>query len=320
MADISKLKVDNLSIRITGAAQDGFNVLRNISFTLAAPEVLGILGESGSGKSILAKEICGLNSYPVKRVSGTISFNGKMLSTRKDYTGVRGKEISMIFQHPTSALNPVMTIGDQMVETILLHKMAADKKTATELAVSLLADTGISHPADRMRSYPHQLSGGMNQRVMIAMALSTQPCLMMADEPTTALDVITQAQIIKLLADLGKRKDYATLFITHDISLMQRIADRVLVLYAGEMMEMLPGADLASGKIRHPCTFALKECLPSLSHIGGELPAIPGQIARNDGRYDNCCVFHERCVYARPRCKAEKPGFTHRVRCFHPLL
>ena len=319
MADISGLELDNLSVKITEHGRNGFYVLRNVSFAFKTPEVVGILGESGSGKSILAKEICGLNSYPVTKLSGSVSFNGKTLSTKKDYAGVRGKQISMIFQHPASALNPVMTIGDQMTETILHHKMAPNKNSAAELAISLLEDTGIQHPTDRMRSYPHQLSGGMNQRVMIAMALSTQPQLMIADEPTTALDVITQEQIIKLLSDLGKKRGYSTLFITHNISLMQKIADRVLVLYAGEMMEMLTGEKLAAGKTRHPCTSALKKCLPALSHIGSSLPTIPGQIAKNDERYDNCCIFHERCLYTQPRCRSEKPEFTDGVRCFYPL-
>jgi len=319
MTDISELKVNNLSIKIMDSKDNGFYVLRNISFLLKVPEVLGILGESGSGKSILAKEICGLNSQPIMRVSGTVSFDGKILSTKKDYTGIRGKQISMIFQHPTSALNPVITIGEQITETLLYHKIASDKNTAVKLAISLLEDIGIHHPTDRLLSYPHQLSGGMNQRIMIALAVSMYPKLMIADEPTTALDVITQKQIIGLLSELGKKKDYATLFITHNISLMQKIADHILVLYAGEMVEILTGENLTMGKIRHPCTFALKECLPSLSHTGSNLPIILGQITKNNERYDNCCVFHERCLYTRSRCKSEKPDFKDGVRCFYPL-
>jgi oligopeptide/dipeptide ABC transporter ATP-binding protein len=319
VTDNSGLELNNLTVKVKNAGNDEFYVLRNVSFLLKAPEVLGILGESGSGKSILAKEVCGLNSYPVKKISGDVSFDGKVLSMEKDYAGVRGKQIAMIFQHPTSALNPVITIGKQMTEILLHHKTVTDKKAAAELVASILEETGIDHSADRMLSYPHQLSGGMNQRVMIAMAISTQPRLMIADEPTTALDVITQEQIIKLLSDLGKKKDYATLFITHNISLMQKIADRVLVLYAGEMMEILTGKSLSAGKIKHPCTIALKECLPTLSHIGSSLPTIPGQIARNDERYDNRCVFYERCMYTQPRCKSEKPDFIDGVRCFYPL-
>lgn len=313
------ISVKNLNVKIVNNDSNDFTVLRDISFTLDAPEILGILGESGSGKSMLAKTISGLIEPPVVANFDSIEFEGRPLVKTADFACVRGEGISMIFQHPTSALNPVLTIGGQMVETILYHKRADNKKQALEMSASLLEETGISHPEDRLNSYPHQLSGGMNQRVMTALALATKPRLMIADEPTTALDVITQAQIISMLEKLGKSHNFAMLFITHDLSLMEKIADRVLVMYAGEIVEVIEGKALREGNVRHPCTEALKKSIPSLAVKGEKLYTIKGQIAKNGAEYDSSCIFHERCPYAQPNCAKRKPSLENGVRCFYPL-
>ncbi|MDR2883615.1 MAG: ABC transporter ATP-binding protein [Deferribacteraceae bacterium] len=305
------LSLSNLTVKIS-AAED-FYVARELSLSIGANEVVGILGESGSGKSLLAKSICGLTTPPIRTIGGSITLDGRTLTTENDFKEVRGKGISMIFQHPTSALNPVMTIGEQLIETILYHKIAADKATAKELAIDLLTDTGIEHPTDRMNAYPHQLSGGMNQRVMIALALATKPKVLIADEPTTALDVIIQAQIIELLAKLSREKGFSTIFITHDLALAEKISDRILVMYAGEIIEELSKGAPA----HHPCTTALKNCLPNFENRGATLPTITGIIPQNTSKYDNCCIFHERCQVAQDRCQIEKPTLKDGVKCFY---
>ncbi|MDR2104267.1 MAG: ABC transporter ATP-binding protein, partial [Deferribacteraceae bacterium] len=215
------------------------------------------------------------------------------------------------------ALNPVFTIGEQLVETIRFHDKL-DKHSAREKAVQLLEKTRIPYPSERLSSYPHQLSGGMNQRVMIALALAAKPKLLIADEPTTALDVLTQNQIIELLAEFAVQKEFAILFITHDISLIESIADTILVLYAGEIIEILTGDDLKSGRMRHPCTKALKECLPKLTTkpLSSHLYTIQGQIAQNSREFDNRCIFSDRCEKLLPICTKEKPKLVDKVKCF----
>jgi oligopeptide/dipeptide ABC transporter ATP-binding protein len=307
------LSVSNLTTVIS--ADPEFYVARNISFAVQKREVLGILGESGSGKSLLAKTICGLTVPPVKTIGGTIEFDGVFLRSKDDFKAVQGGGISMIFQHPTSSLNPVMTIGEQIIETILFHKIAENKAAARDIAINSLADTGIEHPADRLNAYPHQLSGGMNQRAMIALALATRPKLLIADEPTTALDVITQAQIIELLLKLAKTKDFATIFITHDLALAEKISDRILVMYAGEVIEEF----LRASAVSHPCAVALRQCLPNLAKRGQPLATIQGRIPQNTSDYDSACIFHERCTHATVRCRTEKPTMKEGVSCHFPL-
>jgi oligopeptide/dipeptide ABC transporter ATP-binding protein len=266
---------------------------------------------------MLAKAVTGLLPNGVKKFSGSIRFEGKSLDSPKDFEKVRGGGISMIFQHPASALNPVFTIGEQLMETIRFHDRI-DRAAARHKAAELLEKTGIRHPAERLNSYPHQLSGGMNQRVMIALALAARPKLLIADEPTTALDVLTQNQIISLLAELANEKDFAILFITHDISLIENIADNIFVLYAGEMIEILSGDDLKSGHMRHPCTKALKDCLPKLTTapLASRLYTIKGQIAQNGIEFDNKCIFSDRCEKLLPVCTKEKPKLVDKVKCF----
>jgi ABC-type dipeptide/oligopeptide/nickel transport system ATPase component len=307
------LSVNALSVGV----ENLFHILRDVTFTVPVSGITGILGESGSGKSMLAKTVTGLLPSGVKKFSGSVSFDGKELISSKDFEKIRGHGISMIFQHPTSALNPVFTIGEQLIETIRLYD-GLSRSSAKERAAELLGKTGIAHPAERLNSYPHQLSGGMNQRVMIALAIAAHPKLMIADEPTTALDVLTQNQIIALLADLTKSRSFGVLFITHDISLIENIADNILVLYAGEVIEILSGADLKRGSIKHPCTKALKDCLPKLtaSPLAEPLFTIPGQIAANTEEFDDKCIFSERCGKVIPVCAKGKPKFVDNVKCF----
>jgi oligopeptide/dipeptide ABC transporter ATP-binding protein len=307
------LSVNSLSVGV----ENIFNILKDVTFTVPASGITGILGESGSGKSMLAKTVTGLLPAGVKKFSGSIIFEGIALETPKDFEKVRGQGISMIFQHPTSALNPVFTIGEQLMETICRHDRVSRAAAKTK-AAELLEKTGIAHPMERLNSYPHQLSGGMNQRVMISLAIAAHPKLLIADEPTTALDVLTQNQIIALLEELAQTKDFGVLFITHDISLIERIADSVLVLYAGEVIEILSGEDLKKGNIKHPCTKALKDCLPKLttSPLSSPLFTIPGQIAQNTAEYNDKCIFSDRCEKYFSICAKEKPKFIDNVKCF----
>ncbi|MDR2400441.1 MAG: ABC transporter ATP-binding protein [Deferribacteraceae bacterium] len=307
------LSVNSLSVGV----ENFFTILKDITFTVPASGITGILGESGSGKSMLAKTVTGLLPNGVKKFSGTISFNGAALTSPKDFEDIRGRGISMIFQHPSSALNPVFTIGEQLTETICFHDRVS-KSAARLKAAELLDKTGIGHSKERLNAYPHQLSGGMNQRVMIALAIAARPKLLIADEPTTALDVLTQNQIIALLAELAKDRDFGILFITHDISLIESIADNILVLYAGEMIEILSGADLKSGNMLHPCTKALKACLPKLTTepLSAPLYTIPGQIVQNTEEFNGKCIFADRCGQHIPVCSKEKPKFVDNVKCF----
>ncbi|GAB7141143.1 dipeptide ABC transporter ATP-binding protein [Deferribacterales bacterium RsTz2092] len=296
------LRVRNLNACVGGTDADRVHILRNISFDVSSNEIVGMLGESGAGKSMAARAIMGLTPSAVK-----ISYDELVTSDVK---------ISMIFQHPTMALNPVFTIGEQMMETLLLHKLADNKTNARKAATTLLAEMGIDYPAERLNSYPHQLSGGMNQRVMIALALAASPRLLLADEPTTALDVIIQAQIIKLLMDLRYKRKLAMLFISHNIALVERIADRVIVMTAGEIVEVIDKERLARGDVRHPYTKALKECVPSLAKRGEPLATIAGRMAKNTADYANRCIFCERCPNAMDRCRREKPVLADGVACF----
>ena len=318
MGERQLLSIEGLSVRVENGNENDFNILKDVSFAIPERGVVGLLGESGSGKSIMSKEILGLNTAPVKKTAGGIIFKGKELLSPKDHADIRGKGVSMIFQHPASALNPVFTIGHQLIETIRLHNPELSKKEVGQRAIELLAQTGINYPEERINAYPHQFSGGMNQRVMIAMALATEPELIIADEPTTALDVITQEQIIRLLLALGDKKNFAILFITHDLSLMQKVADTVIVLYAGEIMEIISSQALRNGHIKHPCTDALMRSVPKMYGEKDALYSIPGQTAKNTTRYDKSCIFHERCPKSKEKCATEKPLLKDCVKCFYP--
>ncbi|WP_303852084.1 ABC transporter ATP-binding protein [Seleniivibrio woodruffii] len=312
------LSINNLSVELK-SPDNPFIILRNVSLGLKRGEILGIAGESGSGKTILAKTILNLIRKPVVKTAGSIILDGQELKNEKDFAAIRGSKVSMIFQNPTGSINPVFTVGAQITEAILAHNTGMKKKEAWEKAVSLLAEVEIPHPAERMNSYPHQLSGGMNQRVMIAMALSCDPEVLIADEPTTALDVTVQQQILLLIKKLNREKNLSVIFITHDLGLLARIADESCIMYAGEIMERLSADNLKNESMRHPYTRALKDCIPSIGDKRQYLNTIKGTITFNGSSFNSKCVFADRCERKTERCVREKPEFKDGFSCFNPF-
>ena len=273
----------------------------DISFTLKKGEILSIVGESGSGKSMTAYSILKLIGYPGKIISGKIIFNGKDLIklTDKEMRKIRGNDISMIFQDPMNSLNPVFTVGTQLVETIVTHKNIS-KKEATKLSLELLEKVILPKPDKVFDSYPHQLSGGMRQRVMIALALSCSPKVLIADEPTTALDVSIQKEILKLLLKLRDEEELSIIFITHDFRVVKEIADSVAVMYAGKILEKRKKENILKNPL-HPYTKALLQSLPKLDEKTDSLPVIPGNVP-DIFSFDNNCRFYNRCNIANEKC------------------
>ena len=301
--------------------EDGvIRAVENISFDLFPGEILSLVGESGCGKSVTALSILKLIASPPGRVvSGEILFDGKDLLKlkEKEMERVRGNDIAMIFQEPMTSLNPVFTIGDQIVEAILFHQKVG-KEEARKKAVELLDCVRISSPEATIDAYPHQLSGGMRQRAMIAMALSCQPKLLIADEPTTALDVTIQAQVLRLLKEIQREMGMAVLLITHDLGVVSEIADRVAVMYAGRMMEYGPIATIFE-QVRHPYTRGLLDSIPPLEEKRQRLNAIPGQVP-DPMDLPAGCTFHPRCSLAIEDCKKAEPSLfpvdsDHLSRC-----
>ncbi|MGD2046291.1 MAG: ABC transporter ATP-binding protein [Gemmatimonadota bacterium] len=275
-----------------------------ISFDIHPGETLGIVGESGCGKTVTSLSVLGLLPQPPARImeGSSVKLRGEELigSGARRMRALRGNEISMIFQEPMSSLNPVYTVGDQIVEALRLHK-GLDKKAAREEVVRLLDEVGISEPRRRLDEYPHQLSGGMRQRVMIAMALSCEPSLLIADEPTTALDVTIQAQIIELLASLRARYGMAVLLITHDLGVVAEVCDRVVVMYAGQVVETGSVYEIFQ-EPAHPYTRGLLDSLPSVDDPGRRLDSIPGTVP-NPIDWPEGCRFRARCALARDGCE-----------------
>ncbi|PLX70031.1 MAG: ABC transporter ATP-binding protein [Denitrovibrio sp.] len=311
------LDINNLTIELMGTANP-FIILRDVSLSLKNGEILGIAGESGSGKTILAKSILNLIKKPVVKTGGSINLDGAELSSEKDFRAIRGSKISMIFQNPTASLNPVFTIGSQLIETIRIHQPKMSVQEAKDRAVELLTEVEIPHPEERLNTYPHQLSGGMNQRVMIALALSSNPEILIADEATTALDVTIQAQIVALLKKLNKEKNLSIIFITHDLSLLAQVADESFIMYAGEIMERLTSDQLRNDDMRHPYTKNLQSCVPKIGDNREYLNTITGTITFNNAEFDNACVFHPRCDRATDKCKTSKPPFSNGFTCWYP--
>ena len=294
-------------------------ILNGISFDIYRGETLGIVGESGCGKSMTAFSIMRLLQTPPARLKGEILFKDQNLLTlsKRNMQKIRGKNISMIFQEPMTSLNPLFTLGDQLMEPIRLHQKLG-RKQAWDKAVEMLQMVRVSLPEQRMKEYPHQLSGGMRQRVMIAMALACRPELLIADEPTTALDVTIQAQVLDLMRQLQRELGTAIAFITHDLGVIKEMCDRVIVLYCGEVMEQAAVKTLFADP-RHPYTKGLLSTLPKFG-CPGKLNTIPGSVPPA-GSFPTGCVFSPRCKYATDRCRAEKPelrdaGGGHLVRCF----
>ena len=291
-----------------------------ISFNLAKQEILALVGESGCGKTVTALSITKLIPREATEViDGEIIFKGKDLlkCDAEKIRAIRGGSISYVFQEPVTSLNPVFTIGDQIVEAIKLHQ-TKNKKEAHALAIALLKEVGIAAPQQRFNCYPHQLSGGMNQRAMIAMALSSSPELLIADEPTTALDVTIQAQILRLLVKLKQGKALSILFITHNLKIVPQFADRIVVMYAGKIAEIL-NTDLLMSSTNHPYTLGLLDCVPKISKAKGKLNAIKGEIP-SPLNLPSGCLFHPRCPEVLPVCRKVEPELkeivpAHKVAC-----
>ncbi|WOV88132.1 ABC transporter ATP-binding protein [Sporosarcina oncorhynchi] len=293
----------------------------DVSFAIQKGETLALVGESGSGKSITSLSIMRLvASPPGKIVAGSIKLEGKELLalSENDMCKVRGNEIGMIFQEPMTSLDPVFTIGNQLVESLMKHRKLK-KAEAYKTAVQLLKVVGFARAEKIIKEYPHQLSGGMRQRVMIAIAMSCNPKLLIADEPTTALDVTIQAQILDLMMDMKKKFGSSILLITHDLGVVAEVADRVLVMYGGQIVEEAPVKELFL-HTKHPYTEALLKSIPNLDEDLRRLEAIPGSVppAHN---FPQGCRFADRCKYTMEKCRVESPELLpvnakHKVRCF----
>jgi oligopeptide/dipeptide ABC transporter ATP-binding protein len=291
----------------------------DVSFEVSAGETLAVVGESGSGKTITALSILRLISHPGRIVGGAILYKGRDLLTLSsaEIQTIRGREISMIFQEPMSSLNPVLTCGAQIAETLRVHERLS-RGAARVRAIEMLDLVGIPVPDRRVDDYPHQLSGGMRQRVMIAMALACRPSILIADEPTTALDVTIQAQILELLQRLQQEFGMAVVLITHDLGVVAETADRVAVMYAGKVVEY-GGVRPAFRRPLHPYTAGLQASLPKLGERQETLRTIPGTVP-NPANLPKGCRFHPRCPVALPRCLDDPEllafGPGHFSRCF----
>lgn len=304
-----ELDIQNLKVSFS-TPKGKLTAVNGISFHLNQGETLALVGESGCGKTVSALSILRLLPEPPAEIlSGKILFSGQNLLSlnAKALQNIRGRSISMIFQDPMTSLNPVLTIGEQMAETLLRHT-TMNRQEALKKSADLLGRVELPSPEEKLKHYPHQLSGGMRQRVMIAMALACAPRVLIADEPTTALDVLIQAQILELLENLKKDTGMSILIITHDLAVVAEIAQRVLVMYAGEIVESGPARTLLNNPL-HPYTKGLIASIPKLGTIkkaGARLEEISGNVPSLDQRPSGC-AFHPRCAWAIEKCKTQKP-------------
>ena len=310
------LKVADLALKFR-AGNRVVHALRGVSFSLAASEILAIVGESGSGKSVTGLSLLRLHGKNAE-LQGQINLSGEDLNAKSEaeMRKIRGRRIAMIFQEPMTALNPVFTVGFQLNEVLALH-MGLSPKDARSEAIRLMGKVGIPEPELRLGSYPFQLSGGMRQRVLIAMALAAKPEILIADEPTTALDVTIQSQILRLLREINEREKTSMIFITHDLGIVARLAHRVAVMYAGEIVETGTVAEIFAAP-KHPYTRAL---LASVADVprGSRLSAIPGSPPQLSEAIHGC-AFAPRCSFAEPACRQTIPlraAEGHEWRCIH---
>ncbi len=313
------LEIKHLNVVFSNGGRS-VEAISDLSLSLGRRETLGIVGESGSGKSVTSLATMRLLPKSTSQVKGQILFEGQDLLqlSEREMQQVRGNKIAMVFQEPMTSLNPIHPVGKQIAESVLLHSKAT-KKEAMARALQLLELCGIPDPEQRMKEYPHQLSGGMRQRVMIAIALACNPELLIADEPTTALDVTIQAQILQLMKDIKKDRDMSIIIITHDLGIVYDFCDRVVVVYTGEVVESAPVKELFQEPL-HPYTQGLIGALPRLGHPTERLEAIEGMVP-DAGEMPEGCHFHPRCPYATDRCRGEHPPLTtfpdgRQVRCF----
>lgn len=314
------LRVENLTTEFYG---NGYPVkaVDGVSFSVNKGEILGIVGESGCGKSVTSMSVMRLIPEQTGKVAGTIQFDGKDILTmgKREFSAIQGKDISMIFQEPLSSLNPLQTCGYQIAETLMYHENMK-KKEAMERAVKLLGTVGIPIPEKRVKEYPHQLSGGMRQRVMIAMAIACNPKLLIADEPTTALDVTIQAQILDIIKRLRTDLSMAVMFITHDMGVIADISDRVIVMYAGRVVEEALVKQFFKNPL-HPYTKGLLKAIPRPDEKKERLYMIPGTVPTPRQQLEmKGCRFCDRCPQAMDRCRQEQPVMTaagqgHKVAC-----
>jgi len=326
MADKSDLVLEVKNLKTVFFTNSGlFKAVDDVSFTVKRGETLAIVGESGCGKSVTALSLMRLVPDPPGRiVGGSVTLEGTDLLAlnEAEMRAVRGNRISMIFQEPMTSLNPVMRIGDQIVEAVRLHRNIPAREART-IAVEMLRLVRIPEPARRAKEYPHQLSGGMRQRAMIAMALACRPALLIADEPTTALDVTIQAQILELMRDLKASTGIAIILITHDLGVVAEICDHVAVMYAGEIVEYAPVGALFAAP-QHPYTIGLLGSIPRLDAKAEELAAIEGMVP-DMAELPTGCRFAPRCPFVRERCRQASPplavvGAGHRSRCIRAPL
>ncbi len=314
------LEIKNLSVQFP-SHQAVMHAVDGVSFSIEPGEVLGIVGESGSGKSVTMMALMGLVGYPGVVRADAMRFDGHDLLqlSERERRKITGKDLAMIFQDPTTSLNPCFTVGFQLAETLKLH-LGMSAKQARKRCIELLEQVGIPAPESRLDLYPHQFSGGMAQRVMIAMAIACNPKLLIADEPTTALDVTIQAQILDLLRSLQKERGMALVLITHNMGVVSEMAQRVAVMYAGQLMEQRSALDLF-GTPLHPYTEALMASMPERSSGNARLATIPGMVP---GLFDrpSGCLFAPRCNYRQDACE-QRPDLqalaTGAVRCHFPL-
>lgn len=316
------LEIKNLTVEFGSGARP-FRAVDQVCLMVDKGEVVGIVGESGSGKSVTAKAIMGLIDWPGRVTAEQLDFAAQDLLAMPDKQRrkITGRDIAMIFQEPMTSLNPCFTAGYQIMEALKIHE-GGSKLERKLRALELLEQVGIPDPPARLKAFPHQLSGGMSQRIMIAMAIACNPLLLIADEPTTALDVTIQAQIIDLLLNLQQQREMALVLITHDLALVAEAAQRVVVMYAGQVVETGPVPEIFDNP-RHPYTAALLEALPERSVGHARLQTIPGVVP---GQFDrpNGCLLNPRCRFATDRCRNEAPQLEtlpdgRQVRCHTPL-
>ena len=318
---MSLLTVENLSVSF-GDEKAPFKAVDRVSYTVNEGEVLGIVGESGSGKSVSSLAIMGLIDFPGRVTAEKLHFNqNDLLALKpKEKQKIVGADIAMIFQDAMTSLNPSYTVGYQIMEALKVHQ-GGSKAARRERAIELLSLVGIPDPKSRLEVYPHQLSGGMSQRVMIAMAIACNPKLLIADEPTTALDVTIQAEIIDLLLELQRKENMALILITHDLALVAESAHRIIVMYAGQVVEEGRAEEIFKSPL-HPYTQALLKALPEFAEGKSRLQSLPGVVP---GKYDrpHGCLLNPRCPYATEKCRTAEPELIQlngrQVKCHTPL-